>query len=122
MPSAAAVGDMLVCNTSNASHIIVDRIELFITDWPQAEFGPAHIVVADLNLTDADVQWCLLLTRAALDPQGLRASLSMEDVHFLEEMRWYRDCDSNELHATLTLLQELLAMPERERYAVGPTD
>ena len=43
-----------------------DKIEAFLTTWPGAEFGPAHVVLGDDNVEDHFIEYCLGYARAAL--------------------------------------------------------
>lgn len=36
----------------------VDVCRRFLKVWPAAEFGPAHIVLADHNFEDVHISWC----------------------------------------------------------------
>ncbi len=36
-----------------------NRIEGFLTIFPEAEFGFAHIAFGDDNIADCDIDWCL---------------------------------------------------------------
>lgn len=38
---------------------LFDVIELYLSSNPESEFGNAHIVLADLNLEDHHIKWCL---------------------------------------------------------------
>jgi hypothetical protein len=70
--------------------IAEEKIERFLLDWPEAESGPAHIVLADLNLEDYWIHSCL---------QGCEKS----------------DRPADEIKATVAFLQELLQIPEDDR-------
>lgn len=72
------------------------RIDEFLRSWPAAEFGPAHIILSDLNLED---YWFPSI-RIELATQGNAEAL-----------------------ATLTLLDWIQAVPEDDRCPVdGETD
>lgn len=74
------------------SQNVYDACEAFLEEWPSAEFGPAHIVLADDNVEDHHIQRCL------------------------ENFELYSEGHSQEeLEATKTFLTELLAIPELER-------
>jgi hypothetical protein len=96
------------------THETYEKIQEFLAHYPRAECGPGHIVLADTNLEDAHIQWCLMLARAALshNPQVLR---SAEDVALMEYVEWYHDHERDELQATIAFLETLLAIPEDER-------
>lgn len=69
-----------------------DKISAFLGVWPNAEFGPAHIVLGDDNIEDENIQWCL------------------------DNWETYkRDHPEDELNATRVFLHELLQIPEAIR-------
>ena len=72
------------------SQAIYDKIEAFLSTWPRAEFGPAHIVLSDCNTEAQSIQWCL--------------------EHWDE---YKRDHAANELEATKAFLHELLDAARR---------
>jgi len=118
----------------------IERCRLFVDEWPDAEFGPAHIVLADYNLEDHHLRWCLGLCRAALshDERDLLTPYEVGtfiDPHtrttyakpagdrlFMDRMDWYRRCDRDELAATIGLLEQLLTLPEAQRVAESNLD
>jgi hypothetical protein len=82
---------------SRCSDETIDKIDAFLDQWPDSEWGPAHIVLSDENVEDSDIQFCL----AGIDN--------------------YRpgDCSkefpTEELAATKAFLESLLLIPEDER-------
>ncbi|RPJ40144.1 MAG: hypothetical protein EHM35_00635 [Planctomycetaceae bacterium] len=96
------------------SQATFDKIGAFLEKWPHAAYGPAHIVLDDDNLLDGHITWCLGLARAALskNPADLRDA---DDVEMMDDLKWYADCDRDELTATVAFLEELLLIPEDER-------
>lgn len=90
-----------------------DLIERFNDEWPDAEYGPAHIVLADLNIEDGHIDWCLELLKAAIFQTT--AALTDEDAAFMREMEMYRSCDPDELKATFDFLTSLRLVPRHER-------
>jgi hypothetical protein len=95
---------------------IYDGIQRFTTEWPDAEFGPAHIVLSDFNVGKGHVRWCLALIALEQERRGLRAdnpyadALGADDVaHFGHG--FYSDCDGTELAETETFLRDWL-MPK----------
>lgn len=92
-----------------------DAIEAFLHEWPDAEFGPAHIVLSDSNIENGHITWCIGLARAALsrDPKDLRDG--ERDIAMMEQLHWYADQDRDELRATITFLEWLLTIPQDER-------
>lgn len=112
------------------SQAVYDSIEAFCERWagkpylfPGPGYGPAHIVLDDLNLGDENIKWCLGLLYGALtrDPSKL---YKPDDVEFMERLNWYddpawdeyqRECKREEWQATVVFLEQLLAIPEIER-------
>jgi len=108
-------------------------IREFLEEWPDAEFGPAHIVLSDDNLEDGCITWCVALCKAALsgqasdlqNPTEMRPQLQVDtmtfkdvesgDLKLMEAVNWYRDHDREELTATVAFLEQLLTIPEAER-------
>lgn len=92
-------------------HDLERKIEAFLQEWPDAEYGPAHIVLGDYNLGDGHLNWCIAIARAVLS--GKSEDLPHRgDLDFMEQLNWYRPVNREELEATISFLQELLAMPE----------
>ena len=89
------------------------RLMQFATQYPLSEFGPAHNVVSDGNLRDHSLQFCLQITQAVLTKQT--DGLTQEQIDMLEEVNWYSDCSQEELLATVSVLADLLAIPESTR-------
>lgn len=95
---------------------VLDSIRIFLDAWPEAEFGPAHIVLSDDNLEDGHVRWCLGLAHAALS--GNVADLTKPgDAALMAKVDWYRRHDRRELAATIVFLEQLLTVPEADRVA-----
>lgn len=38
---------------------VYDMIEAFLKKYPEAEFGPGHITLADCNVEDSNIDFCL---------------------------------------------------------------
>jgi len=95
---------------------VLASIHDFLQAWPDAEFGPAHIVLSDHNLEDEHVRWCLGLARAAISraPEDLYRT---DDLPFMVRMDWYHRCVREELAATVIFLEQLLNIPEPLRVA-----
>lgn len=74
-----------------------DAIEAFVELWPGSEFGPAHIVLADDNVGNGNIEFCLRQI-ARYHPNDYGTDHSPE-----------------ELAATEKFLRELLAIPEGVR-------
>ena len=69
-----------------------DKIETFLDKYPDAEFGPAHIVLSDCNLEDEYIKYCL---------KDIEKGMAV--------------ATTSELQATKIFLLELLAVPESQR-------
>lgn len=91
-----------------------DEITGFIEKYPDAEFGPAHIVLGDCNVGDGHLKWCLGLAKASLS-RNPNDCYMPEDVNFLDGIRWYEDQDPESLKATVEFLEKLLLTPEDVR-------
>lgn len=61
---------------------IEEEIEDLLDTFPDVEFGPAHIVIADKNLRDSDLVFCLRETRAAI----LRTKLELRELEATQEL------------------------------------
>jgi len=86
--------------------------DAFLEDWPNAAFGPGHIVLDDYNLDYTSIEWCRRLTVASLT--GDTQLISGEDVEMLGELRFYEDHSRAELVATRIFLTGLLKLPREE--------
>jgi hypothetical protein len=87
-----------------------DFIEAFRQKWPRSEFGPAHIVIADDNLEDEHIKWCIALCDSILD--GAPWPENWDYGHY------WPDHEREEFVATREFLRELLAWPLDDR--LGP--
>lgn len=88
-----------------------DAIEAFLRDWPDAEFGPAHIVLSDDNVEDGHIGWCLRLIDSTLSGTVDPSLVGDGD----DLLGLYVDTPRDELEATKHFLQSLLDIPESER-------
>lgn len=88
------------------------KIEAFCAKWPNAEFGPAHIVLSDYNLNDGSVTWCISLISGCLSG-ALRAVDHSGNSIMIE--RYLALHSREELIDTLIFLTELLRIPEDVR-------
>jgi hypothetical protein len=79
-------GDDIVCSKET-----LGKIDAFTEAFLNAAFGPAHIVLDDINVDDESIQFCLDLCR-----------------------RWIANKrgDKAEIEATIKFLEELLKVPE----------
>lgn len=93
----------------------IDRIDRFLADWPDAAYGPAHIVLADANIEDGPIDLCIRLLETVLELREPHP----DDVAFLERVDWYRDDARDELSATLDFLRAYRCIPETERIEPG---
>ena len=98
-------------NEQSSCCIIIDNINKFLLAYPNAEWGPAHIVLSDRNLSDGHIQWCLDLIDAILEPK----ELDERDRMFLDSVHWYKTHTRIELEKTKTFLLDLLNVPEESR-------
>jgi hypothetical protein len=89
------------------SHPTYIAIEEFLERWPNAEWGPAHVVLSDWNLDDEFIESSLRRIASAL---GESDPVDGEDVEHYRENH-----PQNELLATRYLLNGLLAIPEDDR-------
>jgi hypothetical protein len=65
----------------------------FLDEWPMAEYGPAHITLADGNFEDGHLLYCIKETFKAIR----------------------KDKENNELWETFAFLMMLVDIPENER-------
>lgn len=96
------------------SQEMFDGIEAFLARYPNAEYGPGHIVLADCNVEVEHIWWCLGLLELALTahqqvniPMRYLPRLSHED-HEMFGGDYYASLPTEELVATYTFLQECL--------------
>ena len=75
-------------------------VDLLRELWPCHD-GPAHIVLADFNLTDPDIEWCM----TACD-EGEYSSEDLPPAH-------------PRFAATKAVLGVLMSIPEEERQGTG---
>lgn len=75
-----------------------DAIEAFCERWPDAESGPAHVLLADANVDDESIAFCRRELQLAFDNAPRYAG------HTLDE-----------LIATRAFIEQLVDMPEEER-------
>ncbi len=87
-----------------------DKIEAFLEKYPNAEFGPAHVVLSDDNMEDYFIEDAISYVRRAL----LEGPYP-EDLMYLSKSEWYIYNNPDVLIPTITFLEELLAIPEGER-------
>jgi hypothetical protein len=105
-----------VCVDNNyPSQETYDKIEAFLEIYPMAAFGPAHIVLDDVNVGDNSIRWCLGLAKAALSGNPMDLWKPEEDVSFMWDMDWYSERDRDTLAATVGFLEELLLTLEEIR-------
>jgi hypothetical protein len=77
---------------------IPEEIDRFTERWVAAQFGPAHIVLADYNVDDDNIEHCL-------------ACIDQYDPGDYGQLH-----DPEELEATKAFLQYLRSIPEEERW------
>ena len=91
-----------------------ERLAFLRQEWPDIDYGPGHVVFADGNYADQDIQVCLDIAHAVLRAQkdGIMPANS-----FLKDMvPLYVDVAREELLETIALLSLLLGIPEHERF------
>lgn len=77
-------------------HPLLTTIDTFTQRWPHAEFGPGHIVLSDYNLLNQHIQYCL-------------DQIAAGNVD---------ESPPDEVNAVVAFLQELLMIPEADRWAI----
>lgn len=87
---------------------IIKAIDAFTKEWPDAEWGPAHIVLSDFNLGDGHIKWCRELIEKALGNKVVDYGGSLGVIDYSEH-------EDEELIATDEFLVKLLEIPENER-------
>lgn len=89
-----------------------DKILEFLDEFPQAEFGPAHIVVADCNVDNGNIRGCLKrIHKMIVKGQTDRKDDTGHPIYEYKGMvQSYWD-----LFAASLFLTELLLIPEKER-------
>jgi hypothetical protein len=88
----------------------IRRIDSFLEEWPDAEFGPGHIVLSDGNIGDSNLDWCLAILDAVLDGKPWPDATG-------RLRNCYVDDDPEEMLATREFLRALRAVSEEERVA-----
>jgi len=91
----------------------VARIDAFLARWPNAEFGPAHIVLGDANIEDHNLQYCAALCRQWLGVEP------KEDVGLWSAVDGWADHKREEIEATLRFLEDFLLIPHDQRVEPG---
>ena len=86
------------------SQATYDKIEAFCEKWPDAEFGPGHILFSDCNVDDDDIKSCLQRCDSA----------RRQDAYWIG-LPWYESQEEGELEATAAFLRELLEVPQDVR-------
>lgn len=97
---------------------IYKGVEAFCEAWPDAEFGPGHIVLSDFNCEEPCIRWCLGLIAGELSRRGLPSVATHRDEERgINDLRngalgqdpaFYASHDTEELQATATFLREWL--------------
>ena len=80
-------------NEGRITQKVYDAIKAFETRWPDSAYGPAHIVIADENVGDDSIQWCLDnwdRNAAAHEDAALREQEFTETRVFLAELLGWR--------------------------------
>lgn len=111
-------------------HEITRGVDDFLDEWPDAEFGPAHIVLSDFNCEPAFIRQCLgmisgeLARRGATvpapsHPDELRGAQELQAGRLGQDPAFYSDCDASELAATARFLREWLLPRVEARLATS---
>ena len=96
------------------SQATFNRIEAFCESWPDAAYGPGHIVLDDDNVYDSNLDWCMGIVEAQLS--GDMNHLNDVDQRFMDSMQdVYSTHSKDELNATLEFLRALRKILEVER-------
>lgn len=82
-----------------------DAIDAFSEVWPDSNYGPAHIVINDMNVEDEHINWCLENWDKHI-PQDLDERLERSD----------------EFRMTKLFLKYLLTWPIEDRIGTKPVD
>lgn len=83
-------------------HPTIQLIDRFLARWPNAEWGPAHIILSDYNLEDHWFEGVMSSLEFAM--QQIEGGENTEATHSVDE-----------LFATLQFLRELRMIPEDDR-------
>jgi len=89
----------------------IAKIDNFIEEWPDSCWGPAHIVLEDLNTEDVFLDWCIGLCESVLDHSKAKA----DDVEMLVKLNWYENHSLAEIADTIKFLRNLRSIPEADR-------
>lgn len=84
-------------------HPMLKKVDRFLEQYPNAEYGPAHVVLSDYNFEDEWLNSCMTGLEFAM--QMIESGQESRPSHSIEE-----------LFATLNFLRELKATPEDERF------
>ncbi len=87
-----------------------DKMKAFLVKYPNAEFGPAHLVLSDCNMEDYFIKDAIGCAKGAL----LEGPTS-EDLKYRSKEDWYLYNNPDVLMPTIAFLEELLAISEGER-------
>jgi len=87
-------------------------IKSFEQKWPNAEWGPAHIVFSDYNLWDGHIHFCL---KELADWLATGRYKTDDEIWNQPGGDPNFDHSLEEAHATDAFLLELLKIPEDER-------
>lgn len=84
------------------------RIDRFLEEWPNAEWGPSHVVLSDANVDDGPLDLALATLDSLIDGAQWPARNGLSP-------QFYADCDRDELIATRLFLREYRTLPEDVR-------
>lgn len=89
----------------------MSRIDDFRNKWPDAEFGPGHIVLSDGNIEDGHIDFCLAILDYLIDG---KLSPDAPTKEWMEDL-YREEGDPEEWKATREFLTEFKKLPEEER-------
>lgn len=95
----------------------VAKIERFREQWPDSDYGPAHILIVDKNIEDDHIDWCIKICGAVLSHSS--EGLPPKEIKMLNDVNWWADHEREEVEATLAFLREYRMIPEDARVEPG---
>lgn len=90
---------------------VIKMIDAFLEVWPQASFGPGHIVLDDWSLLDENIEMCINLAKAAVGKSDVPYY-----IEWAEEMEYLTDHSADEINSTIAFLEMLSYISEDTRY------
>lgn len=108
------------------AHLVMNLIDIFLDKYPEASYGPAHVVLDDYNLDDDTIVWCqkllkdAIITRLGYSVESPDPVSISQNFYSVKEGDLYRH-GLLELAATHEFLDFLLTIPEEDRQIFGET-